>query len=433
MAAHAEYGASSMERWTSCLGSPRLCVGLPSYDTEWSEDGTTAHGLMQHCLLWRERDATAFVGVIVEPVQGEKFGPITDDHARNVQVLLDYVYDILDRYPDAQLSVEHRVHIPSSAVPDQMWGTTDVKIYVPSIVWLFIIDYKHGVGISVDIHDNKQLKFYGLGALWEHMLLGQAVAGVTLAVVQPRSYSTQGGIKDQDVTTAELLAFHGYVEEKAYATLDPYAPLVPNPDYCRWCPAAGHGRCPALARTALATVGTELNKLTKADLPDPQHMSFEQMIAVLDAWPLLNGWKKVVYETAIGFARKGGHFPGRKMVFTGARREWHGEPGSVAVQLAVLAGCSVDEVYGRQLVGITEAENRIVDAFRHGLHQLPDETKKAFTVRQNEASRLAREAMAMLTLKKPSGSFELVPISDPRPAIDGAATFFAGRVNMEGL
>jgi hypothetical protein len=74
----------------------------------------------------------------------------TAECARNVQVILDHVYTILDSYPDAELAVEHRVHIPSQAVPDRMWGTTDVRIYVPSIRWLFVIDYKHGAGIFVD-------------------------------------------------------------------------------------------------------------------------------------------------------------------------------------------------------------------------------------------------------------------------------------------
>lgn len=435
-AAHAEYGASSMDRWTSCLGSSRLCTGLPGYDTEWSEDGKAAHKLIEICLKSGVSDASGFLNHALEFEPG-KSTVIDAEHVRNVNVLLAYVSDVVSRYPDAQVSVEHRVHIPSNAVPGRMWGTCDVKIYVPSIAWLFIIDYKHGVGISVTVHDNKQLRFYGLGALWEHMLAGDAVAGVTLAIVQPRSLSTQGGgVKDIDITTAELFAFHNYAEDRAYATLDAHAPLVPHPDYCRWCPAAGHGRCPVIERTALAVVGGQLksvSEINKETLPDPKNLSFDQMSAILDARPLLIALMKQVYETAIGFARQGGYFPGRKLVFTGSRRHWYGDEAEIADQLMMFTGKTIDEVYPRTLIGITEAENAMVDAFRLGLTKQPDETRATFKARQDDASQLARETMALLTHKKPSGGVELVPVSDPRPAIDGAATYFAGRINMEGL
>lgn len=435
-AAHADYGASSMERWTSCLGSPRLCADLPSYDTEWSADGSTAHGLMHHCLLFRERDATNFVDVIVEPIQGKRFGPIVHEQARNVQVILDYIYEILDRYPDAILSVEHRVHIPSSAVPGRMWGTCDVRIYVPSIRWLFVIDYKHGVGIFVDINENKQLMFYGTGALWECIQNDQAVQGITLSIVQPRSFSdAAGGIRDKDFTPADLFAFHSEAERAAYATLDPAAPLVPSPDNCRWCAAGAAGRCPAVERKAVTLVGQEIRQITAASLPDPKTLSFETMLAVLDARKLLVGWMKSVYECAVGYARAGNSFPQRKMVWTAAKRVWDEQThkgDDIAQQLSIYTGRALDEVYPRQLVGITEAENAMVDAFRSAIVREPGESKKAFTARQNKASELARHTMAMLTIKKPGGGMELVPLSDPRPAIDNATALF-NNVNMEGL
>lgn len=439
-AAHADYGASSMDRWTSCLGSPRLCAGLPSYDTEWSADGTMAHGLMQACFELGVKNAIEYNNISEEYLAA--FGlphlEVTFEQVRNVQVILDYVYDILDQYPDAILHVEHRVHIPSSAVPGRMWGTCDVMIYVPSTKWLHVIDYKHGVGIFVDIKDNKQLKFYGLGALWECMQNGQAVEGITLAVVQPRSFSeAAGGIRDQDFTAADLFAFHNEAEAAAWATLAPDAPLVPSPDNCRWCSAGAAGHCPAVAGKVVAVVGTvtDIRQISAATLPDPKTLRFDQMIAVLDARKLLVGWMKSVYECAVGYARAGNNFPGRKMVWSAAKRQWdvttHTE-ATIAAALMAYTGRALEEVYPRQLVGITEGENAAVDTQRQAIVRLPGEGKKAWEKRRNAASEAARNALAMYMIKKPGGGMELAPLNDPRPAIDSADVLF-NNVNLEGL
>lgn len=435
-AAHANYGASSMERWTSCLGSPRLCAGLPSYDTEYSVDGTVAHTLAAWCLTWDERNASAFVGVVIEPMIGEKTPPITAEQARGVQVILDHVYGVLESFPSAQLRVEHRVRIPSSAVPGQMYGTCDVFIYDPVSRRIWIIDYKHGAGIHVDIKDSKQLKFYALGSLWECIANGQAVEGITIAIVQPRAFSeVGGGVREQDITVAELFEFHVYAEDRAFATLAPDAPLVPDPKYCRWCSAGAAGVCPAVIGAATALVGVNtLQELSTTPLPNPKGLSFEKMNAILDAWPLVSAWYRSVLDCAMGYAREKGGFPGRKLVYSLPRREWDlttHTADDIATALMIYTGRSLDEVYGRSLIGITEAENAVVDARRAALVRASKESKRAFTARLNAASEKAREDLAMYMIKKPKGSLQLVPLSDDRPAVDGAQLFKG--VNMEGL
>lgn len=434
MAAHAEYGMSSIERWASCPRSIALCKGLPSYDSEWSIDGTIAHAVMEFCLK-EGFDTAADVQEVL--LDGKDRHVVTDECQRAVQVMLDYVYGILRDYPDAVLSVERRVHVPSLAVPGDMWGTLDVRIYVPSIAWLWIADYKHGVGINVDVTKSKQLRGYATASMLELANAGHPIKGITLAIVQPRAYSASGGVRPVDITPAELFAFHAFLEDRAYETLRLDAPLVPDlstDSYCRWCPAAGAGRCPAIEGTALAvTQATALAAISKDNLPDPKLLALDKMHYVLTVTKLLTGWLKAVKETAIGHMRSGQVFPGWKLVFSQARRAWHGDEMAIAQQLAVYTGKTIEEVYPRVLIGVTEAENLMIGAYRAGIVQLPGETKRTYTARLNAASELARETMALLTLKQPGGGTEIVPLSDPRTAIDGAATFFAGKVNMEGL
>lgn len=421
--AHAEYGMSSLDRWTSCLGSIKRCAGLPSFDNEWSAEGTLAHKHLQACLLTAQRTADSF--------------PETPSIQSAVQVALDYVFSILDKHPDAEMFVEQRVAIPTQAVPGRMWGTADVVIYIPSLCWIFVIDYKHGVGIFVDTAKSKQLRGYGVGAM--AMFEGRPIKGVTLAIVQPRSYSEHGGIRPHDITTTELFYFHNFMEDKAYATLDPDAPIMPTPDNCRFCPAGGAGTCEAVHQTALAIVGGELQSvrdISKATLPEPSKLPLDRIIAIMSLSKLMTGFLKNCKEFAVGFARAGNVVPGFKLVFSQSRRGWNltlYTAEQIAHQLALLTGKTYEECHPRTLPGITEAENMVIDAFRSGLQRYAGESQKSFTVRQNKASEMASEAMALLTLKQPGGGIDLVPIGDPRAPVDGAATYFAGIVNMEGL
>jgi len=423
--AHYEYGASSAKRWTSCLASVRLNKKCPpSADSEWGVEGRDAHELLEQCLVHGVRNASEYVGVSPN---------VTPEMARAVQVCLDYVYEICAEHPDAIVSIENKLRVPSSVVPDRMGGTYDVRIYIPSLKWLIIVDYKHGAGIYVEEEDNLQMEMYDIASIWS---MSEPVARVTNTIVQPRSWVAGGAVRSADVTVERLLWRHNWFEEKAKLTLDPDAPFAPTPENCRWCPAGGYGLCPAVTAVAVATLNSEAKSfedLNVVGLPDGTKLSIARMAFMLSNEALVTALFKNARMTATGFVRNGGDFPGFKMVMGTPERAWYGTPEVIAQQLMVLLNASIDEVFPRSLITITEAQNRLTDLFRHGLVQEPGETKKAFKVRQNKASEMAVEALAYMTLREPRGGPRLVPISDPRPALNTSVPHFAGQINLEGM
>lgn len=424
--AHALYGASSAKGWTSCAGRIGLCANAPpSFDSEWSVDGKIAHALLAKMFEAREDVAANYIGsVITYEGEGKEMtaGVIDEDHARAVQVCLDYVYGLIEGHDDAVVWIEQRLQIPSQVVPNQMWGTVDVVVYLPSIKTLYVPDYKHGVGIFVDEVDNMQIKFYALGALYAINAPVDRVVGV---IVQPRSFQLGGAVREVDIGIDELLKFFDFLEERAAASLEDNAPFKPSADYCRWCPAATI--CKAYEEFSLTPTGAaSLAELQIALLPVPANMPLDRVVMALQARPFVSGWFKTMYELGMGYARRGYDVPGYKVVAGQATRAWYGEHPEIAESLALISGLPVDRFYPRQLIPLTEAEKIVTDAFRQGVVREHKETKKAFGARQNKASELAHEFMAQMTLKEPRGQMTLVPTTDPRPRLDPAASNFDG-------
>lgn len=425
-AAHALYGASSAKGWTSCAGRIGLSKHAPpSFDNEWSIDGKIAHALLAKMFEAREEDAKRYVGQFVEyDGEGDEIvmGAVKPETARAVQVCLDYVYGLIEGHDDAIVWIEKRVEIPSQVVPGQMWGTGDVFIYLPLLETLYAIDYKHGVGIYVDETDNMQIKFYALGAMIE---LNRPISRVIGAIVQPRSFQLGGAVRDDEISIVDLLTFHDFLEERADASLDENAAFTPSADYCRWCPAATI--CRAYEEFSLSPTGAaSLAELQVALLPTPSNLPVDRVAMALQSRPFVTGWYKTMYELGMGAARKGYDVPGFKLVAGQATRAWHGEEVEIAASLAMVTGLPEDRFYPRQMITLTEAEQIVVTAFREGVIREPKETKKAHKTRANKAAEMAHEFMANLTLKEPRGSTSLVPITDPRPRLDPAASNFEG-------
>lgn len=420
---HYEYGASSAKRWTSCLASPRQCAKCPpGQDSEWGDEGRLAHDVGAFCLTWR---------TYAEVKQFEAYQGDVTQAVRSVNVYLEHIYDILRKYPDAVLRIENQVPMPSAVVPGRIGGTYDARIYIPSLRWLIILDYKHGAGIFVSEEDNLQMEMYAIASLFE---MTEPVTRVTTTIVQPRSWQAGGGVRDHEVSIDALLVRHAWFEQKAGETLADDAPFCPTPDNCRWCPAGGYGVCP-VAQQSLTRVlqVSNIRDVAVQGMPDVNRMSIEQMSYIMANEALVSALLKNVRMTATGLARNGKPFPGWKMVLGQQERAWYGDKLPIAQALMTLLGKTLDELMPRELITLTEAENLLVDLFRSSVTIVDGEAKKAFKIRQNQASQLAKETLAMYTLKEPRGQPRLVPLSDPRPALETSVPHFAGQINTEGL
>ena len=397
---HAPHSASVIHRRFACPGSYRReQMATPRPSSIYAEEGTRAHEVLETMLRGRPapRDTPA-------------------DMLMHVTSVYDYVQELLEANPDAQMLIEQRFSIPSDADPGNVFGMADIVIYDPDARTLYVIDLKYGMD-PVEVEENTQLLFYGLGALL--VTLG-GVNDVYLVIAQPRAYHADGPIRAWLTTPTRLLDFYMQLEELIERVLLPDAPLVPGKKQCQYCSAAisDTGVCPAKEAQALAVAGSHfanVQQVHKAALVPPAAMPIDKLAYVLNAADDLISWLEDVKKYAHEKAVQGHMIPGRKLVRPDARREFDNDPVIVAAELEEMFGITIDEVMPRKLVGITEVDRLVKLAARKTAT-----TKQA----QRKAVQAANEIVATMTTKKaPEGVYSLVREDDRRPAVNPAAAF----------
>ena len=301
--AHAKLGASSMHRWSKCPGSIRQSESFTPRESIYASEGSDAHAYAAFCLT-RPRKATKVEDIGKErQFDGRIFTP-TEDMRDAVETYCLEVRHNLDRR--VKIRIEQRFDL--SSVYPGCFGTADCVIWRPATKMLIVIDYKHGAGIPVEVEDNPQLLYYGLGAL---LSTGYPATTVRLIIVQPRRFHPDGPVRSWDVPAMDLIDFRADLIGYAKATEDPNALLNPG-DWCYFCP--GRSLCPALTAQA-----TELAKIEFGPkLPyDPKVLK-----RALDARDAIKAWLKGLDEFAYAEAEAGRCSPGYKLVAKRPTRKW---------------------------------------------------------------------------------------------------------------
>jgi hypothetical protein len=373
--AHSKIGASSAYRWMACPGSVRESRGLESATSVYAAEGTVAHHVAEQALE-QGLPAHSFVGEIFDE-DGHQI-EVTEEMTTAVDVYLDYVRDILMSHDDAVLHVERSFRLKQ--LHPAAFGTADGCIWIPSTGELYVLDYKHGAGVPVEIEDNKQARYYGCGALLD---LGYTPDKVVLGIIQPRCPHPDGPIRTTEIHPMDLIDFMGTLKAAMDATEDPDAPLVPG-DHCHWCPAAGKP-CPALAKLATDTAQREF----RPDLSyDP-----EELADTLAKLPVIEKWCKSVREFAYEQKEHGKPVPGWKLVEKRATRRWRDE--AAAVQALLAYGLDEDQIYKPKAL------------------KTPPQIEKV-------VGKAGKDDIVDLWVAESSGH-TLVPESDKRPAVKASA------------
>ena len=421
--AHSRFGGSIASRFMNCPGSVALCDTVPPRPTsKYAAEGTAAHAVGEHCLLNGERDARLHVGEWWPLQEGshdvQRF-ECTEEMAAAVQVYLDAVYAELDASPDAELYVEQKFEfVLASAAPGEVFGKNDAMVYTPSKGRLVVFDYKHGAGVSVDVTDNKQLKFYAAGAVLNRPW---ALSEIELVIVQPRTRDAEennGGVKPWAFDPTEVLDFadelDGAVAKAKYVEVLP--PGVDRTDslvtgsWCRWCDAAAV--CPAREKQASEAVTLDyanVEGLTPSALPQPKDLDTARIGRILAGASIMRTYLDQVEEYAFGLLVQGVGVPGYKLVDKVGRRQWTDNPEEIASYLELNYGLSPTDLLPPKLVTITEAERQLKAVI----------TDKA-------ARKAALDDLSIRYTIKDSSGQTIAPESDRRSGIDNAARDFAG-------
>jgi len=373
--AHSKIGASSYSRWSKihggCPGSVNLSKNLVSVESEYASQGTLAHTIASEAL-------EKYFFMRTPPLGFTQSEGAEMDAA--VKVYVDFVKSEAMKakavLKDGHVLIEHKFNLES--VYKGLFGTADAVIYWPEEKKLQVIDYKHGAGIAVEVEDNLQLQYYGLGAL---LSTNFPCATVELVVVQPRCQHEDGQIRRWSFESFEILDFAADLAADAAATEDPNAPLNPG-KHCRFCPAAAM-HCPAVKEKANALAKIEFSKELSYDP--------EQLALALKNIPAIEAWIKKVHEFAYAEAVHGRLPPGWKMVAKRATRKWKASEEEVVKYMAEATKKDKAEFYSEPSL------------------KTPAQMEKLCSKQIGEGLREMIESV--------SSGYNLAPESDKRPAV----------------
>lgn len=388
--AHSKVGASSAHRWLECTASVKASEGITRVGSEYAAEGTCAHALAEMCLR-QDLDADHFLfETLTAEVDGKPTDyEVTEDMASSVQVYLDYVRKVRDELDGSTLHVEHRFDLEH--IHQGMFGTCDAVITQP-FGKIVVIDYKHGAGKPVDVEDNSQLKYYGVGAL----TLPEAMCceEIELVIVQPRAPHKRGPVRCWSVPGGPQALIDWSQGPLRNAVAEA---LGPNPKYkagehCKWCPAAAV--CPKFRDHATGNIPgcfSPIVKVATPPKPKPVHeLTADEMSRILKFADIFSNWVGEVQSYARAKLERGEEVTGWKLVNGRASRKWTDDK-------QVVDSLPADVIYERKM-------------------RSPAQVEKELKARKQDPA-------VITPLITTTVGISMVPADDPRPTVSKIPAF----------
>ena len=433
MGTHAVLSASGAKRWLKCPGSIELTSRLPESwrggSSEAARLGTAAHALAEHCLTRGMASARPMIGAkvclsaqedayLVERLHaGAVGGPncyeVDDDMADAVDVYLDTVWGDLASTPGAELMVERRFDL--SWLRPNMFGTGDAVIY-QFMGLLRVTDYKHGQGVRVEVEENEQEMYYGLGLANEVDWLFEELE---LVIVQPRHAHPDGPVRRWRCSKERLREFEAELAAGAdrveVARADPHSHLHAG-DHCGFCPMLGVP-CAEALRLANEVAGADFADDPFA-LEEPSEADPERLANLLLWTPFIDRLLRSAGALAQRLVERGEEVPHHKLVRKKANRAYCIPKDEVAERLSALG---------------LEPSAFMTDPKLKSPAQVEKLGKEAKALVQGVWDKKAEVWIVEPIAKKGVGGLTLAHESDPRPAeaFDPAADF-ADDISDEG-
>lgn len=330
----------------NCPGSIAAQEGLDNNSSDFAKLGTAAHRLCEECLTTGTIDAEAFLGYWInsdteemidhEPEEKTDWWKVDVDMAGAVQVYVNTVHEEIERLGGMRegytlMNVEKKFDL--SWVRPEMFGTNDCSLVAP-FHELVVIDYKHGQGVVVEVEENEQLLYYGVGAAHEE---GWDFTHVTLIVVQPRARHEDGPVRRWTIPIERLREFAEELAIAADETRKPNAPRRAG-SWCTFCRAAA--TCPELYEKALEIAQDDFGEWIEVDENTPADLLAERAKQL----PILNAFAKAVDTEILRRLKAGTPVQGYKLVRKKSNRKWDGEEKEVLEKIAKRMGITMDKM-----------------------------------------------------------------------------------------
>jgi len=365
-------GGSTAGRLLNCPASLAAIRALPpsaDQPSEYAEEGTAMHAVMDYLMIQRAHGATS---LNISASLGKVFHdrPLTNEHLDTMirpalEQLAQLEEDHAESDPFEVVGVEQRVTFPG--VPGA-FGTVDLILRNSRFAILADWKFGQGVGVQAEYPDgegtivNPQLMYYAAAALKTRPRLF-AGRRIIVAIVQPRSAQP---LSHTEITRHEIKNFVQDMHNSVLAAVDRDPPMRKG-EHCRWAPCKVN--CPLWTGPLLdlaALRPVERTTSSPAVTPYAQYLAHAKYL--LDTAVQL---KAEVDAQMHAYLENGGTIPGWKLKDKATRRQWVDED-TVYTELTEL-GFSDDEIWRQELVPFKQAE---ATAKRLGV-KIPDELRIA--------------------------------------------------------
>lgn len=303
--AHALLSASGAHRWLVCTPSARLEEQFPDTTSDAAKEGTLAHELAELKLrhyfykgsFGKQKYARAVNKLKKQELWQDEMDGYTEEY-------LDYVKAAALKFESSPyVAIEKKVGL-GAYIPDG-FGTADCILIGGGV--LQVIDFKYGKGISVSAEENPQMKLYALGAYNAYSLL-YPIREIKLTIIQP----PLDGISEWSCSLEHLLAFGGYVKQRAALAINGNGAYAPGVHQCRFC----------RARTQCRARAEENVKLAFFTDKKPPLITDTEVGGYLTQGGDVARWLKDLQDYALAQCLAGKEIPGWKAVEGRGSREW---------------------------------------------------------------------------------------------------------------
>jgi hypothetical protein len=304
-----------------------------------------------------------------------------DDETKAMQGYLNFVRERVAVLTESEgqpalLHVEFNLAHPE--IHPLFYGRLDVGITAGH--YAEVIDYKHGEGITVDAHENPQLRYYAAGFVYDM----HEITEVGMWIVQPRGFHPAGPTRYFKEPVTKLLHWLKFTLISAMNQADPTKPAHPSSDarklspgeHCRFCPAKLG--CPAIKQELVAVEQTGLMDVTRA--------THEEMGELMAKIPRARMLIKALEEEALRRMQDGVEIPGQKLVAKQVHRAW--KSGSEEVMKARFGEGAYERKFKspaqiEKMVGGTELAKEYAYSPDAGFTIAPlDDKRRAITVKK---------------------------------------------------
>lgn len=321
-------GGSTAKRVINCPGSVALCAKMPPKpSSKYADEGTMLHSVIADVLSTND-PASAFLGyaygdmVLTPELIEEKIIPALE------------ALNEIDPKKEMEFMVETNVHF-GDALPG-VFGSCDLLGRIGDVA--YVLDWKFGSGVAVEVEENPQLLFYAAAAM--HTATAQWVfegaKQICMAIVQPPGY------KIWYTTPKRVAKFERELINAVAAAQIPDAPRYVG-DHCRWC--AAKPVCPEQTGAVERAIKAQI-----AALP------VEQIGAYLEKADMIEAWISDLRALALQVLESGAKVPGYKLVAKRATRKWADEGKAKA---ALLERLPESEVMEASLISPAQAEKKL--------------------------------------------------------------------------